>query len=265
MSLKDDLKREKEKLERAYQIASRRLEDVPTGTLQCSVSKKHIDFFHCEEINHKLEKRYLRRDERELICALAQKEYDLKIQKITGKQLKLLYKLERSMENASLEDLLQELHPAKRGIVVPVELTSEEKLKIWYEKEYIRKEIAINDPKFQTKKGEYVRSKSEKILADCFYDHGILYKYECPLLLNNGWIIYPDFTFYNPEKEQEIYWEHDGMMDDDNYLKSALKKMDSYIKNDIYPGDRLILTFESRSVPMDSVVVEKLISKYLLS
>jgi hypothetical protein len=55
------------------------------------------------------------------------------------------------------------------------------------------------------------------------------------------------------------------MMDDDNYLKSALKKMDSYIKNDIYPGDRLILTFESRSVPMDSVVVEKLISKYLLS
>ena len=103
-------------------------------------------------VDQKRERRYLRKSEKDLIYALAQKEYDSKIQKITGKQLKLLYKLERSLDNASLDDILHELHPAKQDLVLPVELTREQKLMKWYEKEYRGKEIAENDPKFQTKR-----------------------------------------------------------------------------------------------------------------
>ena len=51
---------------------------------------------------------------------------------------------------------------------------------------------------FYTKKGEYVRSKSEKILADMFYDLNIPYEYECQLILRNGYEYYPDFTFISP-------------------------------------------------------------------
>ncbi len=264
MSFIEEIRKEKQKLERAYKKASERLVEVPQGNLQCSISENHVKFFHNRMVDQKRERRYLRKSEKDLIYALAQKEYDSKIQKITGKQLKLLYKLERSLDNASLDDILHELHPAKQDLVLPVELTREQKLMKWYEKEYRGKEIAENDPKFQTKKGEYVRSKSEKILADCFYDHGILYKYECPLQLVSGRVIFPDFTFYNIEDEKEIYWEHDGMMNDEKYANNAVKKINEYIKSGIYPGTQLICTFESMNSSLDSSVIEKLVSMYLI-
>lgn len=55
-----------------------------------------------------------------------------------------------------------------------------------------------------TQKGERVRSKSEKTLADYFYYHGIPYKYECPLLLKGFGIIYPDFTFLTRRSQKEM-------------------------------------------------------------
>ena len=58
-------------------------------------------------------------------------------------------------------------------------------------------------------------------------------------------IVYPDFTFLSRKTKQEIYWEHDGRMDDPSYVRNAVRKMHANEKNDIYPGERLILTFET--------------------
>ena len=50
---------------------------------------------------------------------------------------------------------------------------------------------------YYTIKGERVRSKSEKIIADELYRYQIPYKYEFPLTLathNRNIQLYPDFT-----------------------------------------------------------------------
>ena len=63
-----------------------------------------------------------------------------------------------------------------------------------------------------TEKGERVRSKSEKILADYFYRNNILYQYEKPLYLKGYGTIYTDFTFLSKKTRKEIYWEHEGIV-----------------------------------------------------
>lgn len=45
-----------------------------------------------------------------------------------------------------------------------------------------------------TDRGERVRSKTEKIMADYFYRKGIEYKYEQPIYLKGLGTVYPDFS-----------------------------------------------------------------------
>lgn len=53
------------------------------------------------------------------------------------------------------------------------------------------------------------------------------------------------------------------MMDNAEYAESALRKIETYQRNNIFPGDRLILTHETSKHPINSRLIEKLIFKYL--
>ena len=75
--------------------------------------------------------------------------------------------------------------------------------------------------------------------------------------------VYPDFTFFSRKLRKEIYWEHEGMMDKAEYAGSAVKKINSYQLNGIFPGERLILTYETEQETLNSKVVSGLVEKYL--
>ena len=115
-----------------------------------------------------------------------------------------------------------------------------------------------------TQKGERVRSKSEKILADYFYQNGIPYKYEMPLYLKGFGVIYPDFTFLSRRTKKEIYWEHNGRMDDPIYARNAVRKIQAYEECGIYPGEDLILTYETERTILNERIVKSLVEKYLV-
>ena len=104
---------------------------------------------------------------------------------------------------------------------------------------------------------------AEKILADYFHRKQILYKYEKPIYLTGYGIVYPDFTFLSSKTGEELYWEHEGMMDKQEYARSAVRKIESYQKNGIYPGERLILTFETEQSILNQNVFERLAERYL--
>ena len=114
-----------------------------------------------------------------------------------------------------------------------------------------------------TEKGERVRSKSEKIMADYFFRHGIEYKYECPIHLKGVGIVYPDFTFLSKRTGQEIYWEHCGMVDSPTYARNMVRKINAYERNGIFPGERLILTYETEQTILNTEKIEQMIQKYL--
>ena len=79
------------------------------------------------------------------------------------------------------------MNKERQALVTPVESTWDQLLKMWYEEEYQGKEFKEGTPLILTEKGERVRSKSEKILADYFYRNNIPYKYEKPLYLKRIW------------------------------------------------------------------------------
>ena len=89
--------------------------------------------------------------------------------------------------------------------------------------------------------------------------------YERPLYLNGYGTVYPDFTFYSKRMKQEIYWEHEGMMDNQEYARSAIKKINLYQMNGIFPGERLILTFETEMDILNSKIINALVEKYLIN
>lgn len=76
-------------------------------------------------------------------------------------------------------------------------------------------------------------------------------------------MFYPDFTILHPLTGKEIYWEHFGKMDLPEYAKNAADKLHMYARNGIYPGDRLITTYETMEQPLDTAIVQKLITYHL--
>lgn len=165
---------------------------------------------------------------------------------------------------SKIDSELPKLHTQRQLLVTPIEPIWEKELARWYDSEYHGKEFYEGTAEIVTEKGERVRSKSEKILADYFYRNNILYQYEKPLYLKGYGTVYPDFTFLSKKTRKEIYWEHEGMMDKPEYAKSAVKKIASYQRNGIHLGERLILTFETELTVLNSQIVEELVEKYLL-
>ena len=81
-------------------------------------------------------------------------------------------------------------------LVTPIEPIWEKELARWYDSEYHGKEFYEGTAEIVTEKGERVRSKSEKILADYFYRNNILYQYEKPLYLKAIWYGIPGFYIF---------------------------------------------------------------------
>ncbi|MDD3340002.1 MAG: hypothetical protein PHS82_14235, partial [Lachnospiraceae bacterium] len=143
--------------------------------------------------------------------------------------------------------------------IIPHKITDDEYAEAWLEKEYTGKTFSEGTAEIYSERGERVRSKSEKIIADMLNKRGIPYKYECPLQLNGIGIIYPDFTILNKQERKEIYLEHLGMMDNAEYCENALRRIDYYIKNEIMLGDQLLIIYETAKHPLNTSIVDKVI------
>lgn len=102
---------------------------------------------------------------------------------------------------------------------------------------------------YLTAKGDYVRSKSEVIIANELYNHGISYDYEKPLLLSGySKPILPDFTIYTPMGNSTIFWEHCGLMNDSEYRSKWEWKKQLYERNGISDWQKnLIVTYEAQN------------------
>lgn len=260
--LKSILKEEKKRLEDLMEKSICQMKNLPEGTLRVSVDKGYPRYYRCQE-GDKVGN-YIRKQDKEIAQKLAQKEYNSKVLQLIQKRLKQIENIIKDYEDDEVEKCFYGEHAAKQKLIVPIEQTWQDKLKDWQEKEYVGKGFQDNTIEIYTQKGERVRSKSEKILADYFYYHGIPYKYEYLLLLKGYGVIYPDFTFLSPKSRQEMYWEHNGMMDDVVYAQKAVKKIELYEKNGIFPGERLILTFETGQTTLNNEIIEAMAKRYLI-
>ena len=255
------LLQEQNHLEEIVGKAKSELEIVPEGYLRISRDKNKSRYYQCINDN---KGNYISKANTELPKLLAQKSYNEAVVKRGETRLRQIKKITKNYKDDEIEKIYMSLNKERQLLVTPVEPTWDQLLTKWYAEEYQGKEFREGTPLILTEKGERVRSKSEKILADYFYRKNILYKYEKPLYLKGYGTVYPDFTFLSKKTGEEIYWEHEGMMDKQDYARTAVRKIESYQMNHIYPGDRLIMTFETEQNVLNSKLIEKMAEKYLL-
>lgn len=211
-------------------------------------------------------RRYIPKKQLATARKLAQTTYQQKILKLTRTRSSQLERILRDYEDNEIETIYTSLHPARRSLVTPVEALEipwAERREKWLEIPYQALGLREEDRYYLTNNHEKVRSKSEKILADLFFRLGIAYKYECPLYFEDQSVLYPDFTFLDPHTNQEIYWEHFGMMDDPNYARNCLRKINTYANQGIILYDRLLASFETGESSLDERVVHYWINKKL--
>lgn len=108
--------------------------------------------------------------------------------------------------------------------------------------------------------GDTFRSKSELIISERLIDKGIDYIYEKPLKLGNT-TRYPDFTIEN-DCGDVYYWEHCGLMNNEEYKKRWEEKLKLYKENGINPIEEdgnLIITIEDGTNGIDISHIDNLI------
>ncbi len=268
------LREEKQKLEQIIEETKKRLKIAPKGRLRIRNWNGVVEYYYNEEKardagesvgkHNNTNGRYLKKSEKKIAAGIAQRDYDMQLAKTAQERLKAINIFLDKYEKNSLKTLYQKINPCRRVLIEAPEISDEEYIKRWQTVEYKGKQFAEDGPEIITEKGERVRSKSEKIIADKLYVLGIPYRYEYPVILEGKIKIYPDFTILRMPMREEVYFEHFGMMDDSDYVKNMVCKLNTYERNGIYLGINLFVTFETGKKSLNTRVLDELLKKLFL-
>ena len=198
------------------------------------------------------------------ICRLAQKSYDQKVIKAIRAEQDAANDYLSRVISQTPETIYKKLSRERQKLVCPIEQPDDEYIAEWLSEEYAGSSYDCTNLGLITKKGEYVRSKTELIIANELFDRGIPYKYEHPCYLDGFGTVHPDFTILNVRLRKEIIWEHFGMMSDPDYACSNINKINFYTMNGYYQGDTFIATFEHFMQPLPVKAIAMMIEKYCL-
>lgn len=243
--------------------------NAPEGCLKWQNKLGKTYYYHQFMNDDKWTRKYIKKDEVSLARALAQKHYYGVIRPILEKNLNELKRFLRKCPSGELEEVYDNLSVERKNLVVPVQVSVEERVRQWQAEIYEKNMMYPENLRYETEQGDVVRSKSEVIIANILYQNrkDILYKYERPLeVMENGRMktIYPDFTILNSHTGKVFYWEHAGRMDDSHYANEFVRKMNTYIANDLLPGRDVVVTYESQGNALDIKVVKQLVQQVIL-
>lgn len=249
-----ELKAFRSEINALYESCLKRLEGKPVGTLSVYDKKGCNTYVHYDGQRH-----YLNSKQQQLIKELEEKTYYTALCKALVDDKEIAEKAERLLKKLKdPESVFLNIPKAKTHLIKPFA-----PLEKGFKRKIINKPFSP-DAVFKTKAGEYVRSKSELIIADKLFDCGVSYCYEPNLLILETTMVNPDFLVMNKRTGETYYWEHFGMMDNSDYCKGAQIKLENYAQEGFFPGGRLLVTFESAARPLNTQYLDEFIKHYLL-
>lgn len=246
-----------EELKKIEKLANRDLGCEIQGKLKVCTKKNKPYYYLVRKNSHgKYEYEYISKKNEEIYRQLAQKEYAMQIKSTVEKNIKLLEHMLRMYDFEGVHKKYSAVAEGKRSLITPYYSEVECVLEKWENEEYLPNPNYQDGLRYETDKGELVRSKSEVIIANLLnqYSEYIDYRYEEPLNLVNHLriiTIYPDFTIINKKTGQIKYLEHAGMMAEQEYVEDFIWKYNLYIANHILPGKDILFTFESENSPLN--------------
>lgn len=250
----------KEYLENLLSVTSSQLADAPVGNLRVRNDNGIPRYYHMTKQGDTRGK-YIPKKSKNLACQLAQKDYLQKLCREAARELESINIYLTDHKEADLENIYAGLNQYRKEIVTPLVITDEMYAEQWENEAYETNPYYLEEKVYSTKKDEMVRSKSEVLLADMYYELGIPYRYEAELRLKNGKRKYPDFTLLNTRTREVIYHEHLGLMDNEEYRHANFVKLDEYRKNGIYLGRNLIITYEAEGCYLNIKEIKQMIQQ----
>ncbi len=260
IQFQEHLQQEIQKLSELEKKLQLQLKNAPEETL--CINKAGKGKYTQYYIYHDGKRIYLPVKEQDFALTLAQKEYDEKTLAVIAARLKSAKQLLKKYE-LSIGDLYLKLSDERKKLVTPIAPTDEVFVKEWYEKYPGSANPYPNHSAIYTERGEMVRSKSEKILADLFLGRNIPYIYEPRMECGKGKTIYPDFLILNVKQRKTYIYEHFGMMDYPEYAKNVFEKLTLYSEHGYWYGDTLLFSFETSNKPLNTKNVEKMLYHFM--
>lgn len=243
-----------------YQAQLRRLKsrlDLKEESDRIITSRKNNRNYYYR-VSKDNKKKYLSIKETSTIKKLLQNTYETKLLKETNRELHAINHFLKRAQKFNLEHIYSKLDVTQKKLITPYAVSNEDYAQVWSASPYNSAPRIITE--FITSKGEYVKSKSEVIIADTLASMNIPYRYEPVFVTKDGVTKYPDFQLLDTKTRKEYYHEHFGMMDDPDYLRSAINKIDTYAKNGIILGVNFIATFESSEHPLNRNTLKSTLS-----
>lgn len=177
---------------------------------------------------------------------IVQRNYDVDVVAKAQKELRYLQNFLNHYPKKVFEDIYPALHPARKALISPAELTEEEFVEEWLSVTWDPLPFRPNDEtEYYNKKGVRMKSKQETIMSNYFIDRDVPQRYEYPIRLKSLGEVHPDFMLLNKRTRKEYYWEHFGLWDNPDYMRKAVRKLVAYQRTGIYLGEQLIVTFET--------------------
>ncbi len=242
-------------------VLAKALSKAPTGRMQLHSSKGYPRFYYYKDDTSPGQ--YLSANEMLFISSICQRDYNLKALDYLKKALADIGKGKSVELMSGLDAIYNSFRRGKKELIIPLVKPIDKFIEEWYEHNQSHQngfEFATN---ITTNRGEQVRSKSEKIIADKLYEMEIPYVYE-PALDLGGYRKSPDFFVMNKRTRQTFIWEHLGLADRQDYNDNNINKIALYECYGIYSGQSLILSFESMENPLDTHTIEEKIRSFLL-
>jgi hypothetical protein len=242
------IKRQKQ-LNEAISATEELLKGAPEGKLRIDNNKGNAKFF--QVLSKYSSGTYIPQEERMLADKLAEKGLAEKLLVHAKRELASINRYISFLKEESADHVYRKLSEERKKLVTPIMLDGDTYASMWISKPFPKNPQFPEGLTFKTKRGDMVRSKSEVFIANVYYELGIPYKYECPIVLENGSVRYPDFTLLDIARHRVVYHEHLGLLDDAEYRRAAILKLREYRQNGIYTGKNLILTSETAYAPFD--------------
>lgn len=231
------------------------LKELPNGKLICCGDSWYRSDGH--------KKTYIKKKDKNLAEQLAIKKYLSTLLEDLEKEKSATDMYLRHCPKEKKVDSLFKNHDELQNLLSKHFSPLSKELDDWMKSPYEHNLIHTEHLKQKVCSKEFVRSKSEAMIAKVLKQNKIPYRYECAL--NLGEIqTYPDFTIRHPKTGEYFYWEHFGLLDKADYVENMHKKMRHYTSNNIMPGINLIATYETQNKPLTFEIIEMLVNYYFL-
>lgn len=259
------LEKELKRIEALLELARKDISNAPKGRLRIAHSHGTEQYYHVTE-DSDINGKYIRKKNSDVAHLLAQKDYACRMIACLEEKKKCFENLLCDINQYDDEKIYEEFSENRKKLIYPYYISDMEYVVNWLAEPYEAKEIQEELPEILTERGERVRSKSEKMIADKLLMLGVPYKYECPVYLSGIGVIYPDFTLLDIDRRENVILEHFGMMDNSTYCENAIRKMNTYQNNGYQLGDNILYTFETYRNPINMKSFENMIrNKFHLS